>query len=101
MLVCIIRYTLHTESLFEGPGCVENTVEDQRLGCVYVLKGVSVITWLTAHETEKLRSPRVTAERVEQHLYVYIIRVVKCHCVKYDVWGCFFSPSNHVDQMFL
>lgn len=57
--------------------------------CVYVLKGVSVITWLTAHETEKLCTPGVTAEGAEQHLYVYIIRVLKWHC---DIWcvGVFF-----------
>lgn len=81
MLVRITQYAPHAESLCEGPGCVENTVEDQRLGsvcvCVYVLKGVSVITWLTAHETEKLCTPGVTAEGAEQRLYVYIIRVLK------------------------
>lgn len=37
-----------------------------------------------------LRAPRVTAEGAEQQLHVYIIRAVKCNCVKYDVWGCFF-----------
>lgn len=40
--------------------------------------------------------PGVTAERVEQHLYVYIIRVVKCHCVKYVVWGCFFPATTRI-----
>lgn len=66
---------------------MENTVEDQWLNSVYMLKGVTVITWFTAHETEKLRTPGVTVEGAQQHLYVYIIRVVKYHCVKYDVWG--------------
>lgn len=54
---------------------------------MYVLKGVSVITWLTAHETEKRRTPGVTVEGAEQQLYVYVIRVVKCCCVKFNVWG--------------
>ena len=37
--------------------CVESIVGDQRFKCmcvcVYVLMGVSVITWPTGHETEK------------------------------------------------
>lgn len=41
-----------------------------------------------------LRAPRVTAEGAEQQLHVYIIRAVKCNCVKYDVWGCFFFPAT-------
>lgn len=95
-LSACVYYTTHSsywEPLWEARVCGKHGWGPAAGLCVYVLKGVSVISWLTAHETEKLRTPGVTAEGAEQQLYVYIIRVVESPCKKYDVWGCFFPAT--------
>lgn len=57
--------------------------------CVYVLKGVSVITWPTAHETEKQTQAVCTLGhsrrgRIEV-VCLYNMGVVKCQYVSCDV----------------
>lgn len=61
--------------------------------CVYVMKGVSVITWPTAHGTEKHTQAACTLRHSRRNrikvVCLYNMSVVKCQCVSYSVRECF------------
>lgn len=91
-----VQYNLHTESLCERPAvCGELGWRISRLRVrVYVLRGVSVITWPTAHETQAVCTLGHSRGDRREVVCLYYMAGEKCQYVSDDVCECFCSAAT-------